>query len=229
MEKLTNIIEAVLFASGESVPVKEIAEKLDVNVSDVRVSVEEIKLKYPPESGIQLLSFNGKLQLSTNPLYKDEVSCVLNPIKEKEFTRTILECAAIVAYKQPITRTELEVIRGVNSDYAIRTLLELDMIFPCGRRDSIGKPIMYATTDNFLKRFRLNSLDDLPDYEQLMEKIARDSAERPDNYLYRKDEYVDEGDRAEESVQTEGKETENGFEIPDFLKNLGEDDLIKIE
>ncbi len=225
MEKLTNIIEAVLFASGAPVSIKELAEKLDVNVQDIKNSAEELKFKYPPESGIQLLVFNGKLQLSTNPVYKDEVAAVLNPIKEKEFTKTILECAAIVAYKQPVTRTELEMIRGVNSDYAIRTLMELEMITPCGRKDVIGKPILYATTDNFLKRFKLNSLDDLPDYDALMEKIAKQNGEKADNYLYKKDVY----DSGEEELVESEPEREDDFEIPDFLKGLDEKDLIKIE
>lgn len=211
MNNLTNIIEAILFASGNAVPLSLIAEKLGVSKKEVDAAVEELKEKHGDESGQLLLLFNGKAQFSTNPIYKDYVSAVLNPIKEKEFTKTILECAAIIAYKQPITRTELEAIRGVSSDYAIRTLLELQMIEPCGRKDAVGKPVLYATTDNFLKRFRLNSLNDLPDYDTLMQSIRLEEDE--DSYLYAKEDYVPE--------QTE--------EIPDFLKDLGAEDLIKID
>lgn len=226
MEKLTNIIEAILFASGASVAVRDLAEKLDVNMSDVKDAVEEIKLKFPPDSGIQLLTFNGKIQLCTNAVYKEEVARVLNPIKEKEFTKTILECASIIAYKQPITRTELEMIRGVNSDYAIKTLLELEMIEPCGRRDTVGKPIVYATTDNFLKRFRLNSLDDLPDYDTLMSQIAKQNGETErESYLYAKDTYVEKEETKEEAKQ----EVAASDNLPDFLKDLDPDSLITIE
>ena len=116
----------------------------------------ELKEKYGPERGIQLLTFNGKVQFASNPAYKQQISDVLTPIKEKEFTKTILECAAIIAYKQPVTKGDLEDIRQVNCDYAVHTLLELEMIEPCGRRDAVGKPILYTTPDNFLKRFRLN-------------------------------------------------------------------------
>lgn len=232
MEKLTNIIEAILFASGGSVEIKNFIEKFAVSRSEVNDAVEELKLKYPADSGIQLLEFNGKLQLSTNPQYKDEVALVLNAIKEKEFTKTILECASIIAYKQPITRTELESIRGVNSDYAIRTLLELNMIVPCGRRDTIGKPIMYATTDTFLKRFRLSSLDDLPDYDELMAKLAKESSSN-DSYLYHKDTYTSDDEEpadGEAAASDGGDEKKDGdYDIPDFLKNLGDDELIKIE
>ncbi|MGN1234830.1 MAG: SMC-Scp complex subunit ScpB, partial [Christensenellaceae bacterium] len=144
------------------------------------------------------------------------VSAVLNPIKEKEFTKTILECAAIIAYKQPITKAELEAIRGVSSDYAIRTLLELEMIEVQGRKDAVGKPILYGTTDNFLKRFRLTSLEELPDYETLMQSIHLSNDE--ETYLYAKEDF-------DPAASTE---EENKEELPDFLKDLGEEALIRI-
>ncbi|MBR2904078.1 MAG: SMC-Scp complex subunit ScpB, partial [Clostridia bacterium] len=146
MEKLTNIIEAILFAAGDAVPIDLIKEKLDVGKAETDAAIRQLERKYNGDNGIRLLHFNYKLQFATNPDYKESVSAVLTPIRESEFTRTILECAAIIAYKQPITRTELENIRnGVSSDYAITTLLNLEMIEPCGRKDAPGKPILYAT------------------------------------------------------------------------------------
>ena len=97
MERLTNIIEAVLFASGKSVAISDIAEKLGVTTGEVKRSLNELKERYGEEGGIQLLMFNNKAQLGSNPVYKEGVSAVLNPIREKELTRTILECAAIIA------------------------------------------------------------------------------------------------------------------------------------
>lgn len=205
---MTSTIEAILFASGNAVPLSLLAEKLGVTKREIDASIEQLKQKYDDEGGQLLLLFNGKAQFSTNPLFKDSVSAVLNQIKEKEFTKAILECAAIVAYKQPITRTELEAIRGVSSDYAVRTLLELQMIEPVGRKDAVGKPILYGTTDNFLKRFRLKSLSDLPDYDALMESLKLD--EEDESYLYAKEDYAPE-------------------ETPDFLQDLSKDELIKIE
>ncbi|MDE7214812.1 MAG: SMC-Scp complex subunit ScpB, partial [Clostridia bacterium] len=163
MNSLTNIIEGIVFASGEAVPVKFIMEKLGKTLKEINACVDELKEKYNEDSGIQLLVFNGKLQFASNPKYKEPIAEVLIPIKEKEFTKTILECAAIIAYKQPITKPELEDIRRVNCDYAIKILLDLQMIEPCGRKDAVGKPILYCTTDNFLKRFKLNSIAELPD------------------------------------------------------------------
>lgn len=239
MNNLTNIIEGIVFASGEAVPVKYIIEKLNCTLKDVNACVAELKKKYAEESGIQLLTFNGKVQFASNPAYRQQISDVLTPIKEKEFTKTILECAALIAYKQPVTKGDLEDIRQVNCDYAVHTLLELGMIEPCGRRDAVGKPILYTTTDNFLKRFRLNSIDDLPDYDQLMAQIAElnDTILREEeggNYLYRKDEYSgedvqDEGAQTAQPAKPEKKvaTTEEGYELPEFLD--GEENIIKIK
>lgn len=231
MENLTNIIEAIVFASGEAVPVKFIVEKLDCSLKEVNASIGELKEKYSEDSGIHLLTFNGKLQFATNPKYKNPVSDVITPIKEKEFTKTILECAALIAYKQPITKPELEDIRQVSCDYAIHTLLELEMIAPCGRKDAVGKPILYATTDNFLKRFKLNSIDELPDYDELMAQIAELNSsllsqdEDDGNYLYHKDEYRAETE--EDQVTQSDSVSEEEYEVPDFISE--DDDVIKID
>ncbi len=219
MERLTNIIEAVLFASGKSVAISDIAEKLGVTTGEVKRSLNELKERYGEEGGIQLLMFNNKAQLGSNPVYKEGVSAVLNPIREKELTRTILECAAIIAYKQPVTKTEIELLRGLNSDYAVHALLELNLIYPCGRKDAIGKPILYATTDEFLKRFKLSSLEDLPDYDTLMAAIARPEEDK-DSYLYARDEYSESAEgqpakeeKEEQAAQLKEKTADTKFPI----------------
>ena len=234
MENLTNIIEAILFASGDAVPIELLRDKLEITKREMDESIRKLEKKYSGDCGIRLLHFNHKLQLATNPDYRDPVSMVLMPIREKEFTRTILECAAIIAYKQPITRSELESIRGINSDYAITTLMSLDMITPCGRKDTPGKPVLYATTDNFLKRFKLKSLAELPDYDELMRRIAELNAipEVESNYLYEKDVYdpnsdpdllpAEEGESPIKSLDTEG------FELPEHLKD-SDDFIVKID
>ena len=239
MEKSTNIIEAILFASGNAVAYADICEKLSITSRELRKSLDELKAKYGEGGGIQLLEFNKKAQLASNPIYKSEVEAVLNPIREKELTRTILECAAIIAYKQPITRTEIEILRGCNSDYAVNALLELKLIEPCGRKDAVGRPVLFATTDEFLKRFRLHTLADLPDYDELMKAIKKDAVDR-DSYLYARDEYQEEGGQDEAPVDekpkqkprdheaSDGEKTDGGYEIPDFLRGLDDADIVKI-
>ena len=240
MEKLTNTIEAILFASGKAVAYSDICDKLSMTSRELRKALDELKAKYGEEGGIQLLEFNKKAQLASNPHYKEQVEAVLNPIREKELTRTILECAAIIAYKQPITRSEIELLRGSNSDYAVNALLELKLIEPCGRKDAVGRPILFATTDEFLKRFRLNSLADLPDYDELMRAIKRDDDR--DSYLYARGEYQEaeaetKGTAKEKELEQEEKpapeqlsllEKEERYEIPDFLRGLDDADIVKI-
>ncbi len=239
LEKLTNIIESILFVSGVQVAISDIADKLEVSESDVKTCLNTLKEKYSAESGIQLLIFNKKAQFCSNPNYADSVSSVLNPIKERELSRSMLEVAAIIAYKQPVTRVDLEEIRGVNSEYPVQKLLELGVIEPVGRKDAVGRPVQFGTTDKFLKRFQISSLDELPDYDELIEKIKSLHNDNEDDYLYKKDEYVEESSTTiiPDSNDNNEKPTEpttdeivlpdiTEEEIPDFLK--GEDvDVIK--
>ncbi len=236
LEKLTNIIESILFVSGTQVAISDIAEKLEVTDKDILNCVKILQEKYSENSGIHLLSFNKKLQFCSNPNYAEEVSSVLNPIKERELSKSMLEVAAIIAYKQPVTRIDLEEIRG-NSEYAVQKLLELGVIEPVGRKDAVGKPVLFGTTDKFLKRFQISSLDELPDYEDLINKIQLIHGDKQDDddYLYKKDVYVEEtavSDASNDSVEVQSVEQENveddfelpdieDEEVPDFLK--GED------
>ncbi len=227
-EKLTNIIESIAFVSGNPVAIKDISEKLEVDEKEIVQAVKKLQQKYCGDCGLQLLMFNKKIQFASNPEYAEEVSSVLNPIKERELSRSMLEAAAIIAYKQPVTRMDLEEIRG-NSEYAVQKLLELKVIEPVGRKDAVGKPILYGTTDEFLKRFQISSLDELPDYDELLEKIAQIHG-NDDDYLYSKDEYVEETAATEDNVKDTQKETKQNDqefdlppveeeEVPDFLKD----------
>ena len=218
LEKLTSIIESILFVSGTQVAISDIADKLEVSDKEIVNAVKVLQEKYSGESGIQLLSFNKKLQFCSNPKNADEVSSVLNPIKERELSKSMLEVAAIIAYKQPVTRIDLEEIRG-NSEYAVQKLLELGVIEPVGRKDAVGKPVLFGTTDKFLKRFQISSLDELPDYEELINKIqVIRGNQQEEDYLYHKDVYVDESEVKQEVAVTEVPENteEDDFELPDI-------------
>ncbi len=221
LEKLTNIIEALVFVSGTQVAIKDIAEKLQVEEKEILKCVKELQEKYSGDNGIHLLMFNKKIQFCSNPKYANEVSSVLNPIKERELSRSMLEVAAIIAYKQPVTRIDLEDIRGVNSEYVVQKLLELNMIEPVGRKDAVGKPVLFGTTDEFLKRFQISSLDELPDYEELLTKIQLiHGNDKADDYLYSKEVYqgesiLDEG-VAVTSNENGTKNYNEDFDLPDI-------------
>ncbi len=226
LEKLTSIIESIVFVSGSQVAISDITDKLELTEKELMNAVKKLQEKYSDGSGIQLLVFNKKLQFCSNPSNAEEVSSVLNPIKERELSRSMLEVAAIIAYKQPVTRIDLEEIRG-NSEYAVQKLLELGLIEPVGRKDAVGKPVLFGTTDKFLKRFQISSLDDLPDYDELINKIQLiHGHDKPDDdYLYSKDVYVEDpanntSNDTEKSSSVDAKsnktDADDDFELPDL-------------
>ncbi len=169
--RLSNVVKSILFLSGKPVEQKFIQEKLGVTAKEMRDAVSEIMEEFSGENGINLLRFNGKLQFATNPDYSNEVEQVLNLIREKELTNAMLETLAIIAYKQPATRLDIEEVRTVDSTYAIQNLTRLGLIEAVGRKDTIGHPVLFATTDEFLKRFSIGDVSELPDYETLLQKL----------------------------------------------------------
>ena len=169
------------------------------------IVLKKLQKKYDETSGINLLIFNGKLQFCSNPKYAEEVAAVLNPIRERELSKSMMEVAAIIAYKQPVTRLDLEQIRGVDSEYAIQNLLKLGIIEVVGRKDAIGRPVLFGTTDEFLKRFQISSLDELPDYETVLSEIKL--IHTPKSYLFTKDVYDESKDPELTNAQlTEGEQ-----------------------
>ncbi|MBO5102535.1 MAG: SMC-Scp complex subunit ScpB [Clostridia bacterium] len=199
MQNLQNIIEGILFVAGAGVSVDDIATKLEISPEEVLQTVHDLKQKYDETSGIQIITYKNKVQFCTNPDYADAISLVLNPIKERALTKTALETVAIIAYQQPITRLEIENIRGVGSDYAIQLLLTHNLIEVVGRKDVVGKPLLFGTTDEFLKRFELQSLSDLPKYEELLEQIKILNTNTDGESIYNEFEVVplDEADEIE--------------------------------
>lgn len=213
LKTLENIIEALLLVSGNQVSCKDIADKTGVTEKEVLSAAKNLQeSKYSGESGIQLLVFNKKLQFCSNPEYSEDVSAVLNPIKERELSKSMLEVAAIIAYKQPVTRIDLEELRGTNSEFALQNLLKMNVIEVVGRKDTVGKPVLFGTTDEFLKRFQISSLDELPDYDELINRIAKLRSPSSDSsYLFEKDEYVEENDEnlTQSVIEGVSNDTEN--------------------
>lgn len=171
MDKLNNIIESILFVSGKEVEENFIIDKLAITKQQFSEAVSELMTIYSGDCGIHLLRFNKKLQFCTNPAYSKNVESVLNPIRERELTNALLETLAIVAYKQPITRLEIEEIRTLDSTYSVQTLVRLGLIEAVGRKETIGKPILFGTSDEFLKRFNLAEITDLPEYDEFLERL----------------------------------------------------------
>lgn len=202
-ENIKDIVLSVLFVSGEGIEKPFIAEKLNITEKELDKAVEELKKIYCDEKGIHIITYKNKIQLASNPVYADFISEVLNPIREKSLTRAALETLAIIAYKQPITKLEIEDIRRVNCDYAVQILVDQNMIEVVGRKDAVGKPLVFGTTENFLKRFNLTDLAQLPDYDGLLERIK----------------VIEEGEEETKSDSLYNEFSLPEEEIPEFLKD----------
>lgn len=163
IEEITGIVEAILFSVGDSVPLGDLAKAMDMDKASCKRILDSIRDKYETENrGIRLMEFDGSYQLCTKPEYYDYVIRVVNQPKKHVLTDVVLETLSIIAYKQPVTRGEIEAIRGVKSDHAINRLIEYNFIQEVGRLDAPGRPILLGTTEEFLRCFGVKSIDELP-------------------------------------------------------------------
>ena len=204
---LKDVLFSILFVAGDGIEKSFLSEKLQVSQKELEKALQELKNDLSGDKGIHLIEYKNKVQLASNPNYANYISDVLNPIREKSLTRAALETLAIIAYKQPITKLEVEDIRRVNSDYAVQILVDQNMIEVVGRKDAVGKPLLFWTTDSFLKRFNLSDINQLPDYEELLERIKTIRAEEDEN--------------KQETLFKNVDNIEFEEDLPDFLK--GED------
>lgn len=162
-KEILNILESILFVSGDAVGISELAAAMEMDAQVLTDIVDKlIKQKQEEEAGILLTRVEDKLQLCSNMAYASFVEKVLQPVKKSRLSQSMLETLAIIAYKQPITRFEIEQIRGVKSNYSVATLIEKGLILRAGRKKALGNPMLYTTSDEFLRHFQLRSLDDLP-------------------------------------------------------------------
>lgn len=162
-KKKAAIIECMLFVAGEPVLIAEIARVLEQDEASVKALLYEMETMYRDEErGICLLATDDTVQLISNRDYIRYVEALLQPEQKKNVSQSILETLAVVAYKQPVTRAEIESVRGVRCEYAVSQLQKLGLISAVGRKDVIGKPMLYATTDTFLHKFGLHNLSELP-------------------------------------------------------------------
>lgn len=142
---------------------KELARALKTGEKAVRDTIKALKDEYDYEQrGFLLKRFGDKVQLATRPLYAQDVVRLLQPVQQQSLSQAAMETLAVVAYKQPVTRAEVEQIRGVKCDYSLQSLITKGLIHETGRKDTIGRPILFGTTDEFLSHFGLEGLEDLP-------------------------------------------------------------------
>ena len=181
MIDLTSAIEAILFAAGDSVPLARLSLVLGVSEQDVETSVKMLQESYiEQQRGMRILRLGDKVQMCSAPEYASFISKTLEQRKPPVLSQPALETLAVVAYFQPVTRAYIEQVRGVDSSYTVGVLNERGLIEECGRLEVPGRPVLFRTTDVFLRTMGISSLDELPELpdmtdsdgmEKLQEKI----------------------------------------------------------
>ena len=176
IKEIEAIIEAILFTMGESVEVNKIAKAIEHDVETTKKIIHNMMYKYEAEDrGLRIIELEDAFQMCTKKEVYEYLIRVAKQPKRYVLTDVVLETLSIIAYKQPITKLEIERIRGVKSDHAVNKLIEYNLVTEVGRLDSPGRPILFGTTEEFLRRFSVQSVDELPGITQ--EKVEDFKAE----------------------------------------------------
>lgn len=164
-QQLLGAIECMLFVAGEAVPHFELQRVLGVTEPELCALLQELAASLENNArGIRLSVTAETAQLQSSSAYAQYVEQLLQPAQQRTFSQSLLEALAVVAYKQPATRADVEAVRGVRCEYAMSQLVKLNMIQPVGRKDAVGRPVLYGTTDAFLRQFGIGAVSELPNY-----------------------------------------------------------------
>lgn len=178
IEKTEAAIEAILFTMGESVEAEKIAVAIEHDVDTTVKIIHNMMDKYENEDrGIKIIELEGSFQLCTKEEYYDNLIRICSQPRRYTLTDVALETLSIIAYKQPVTKIEIEKIRGVNSDRSVNKLVELELVKEVGRLDAPGRPMLFGTTEEFLRTFGVGSIDELPVISEDMVEQYKEEAE----------------------------------------------------
>lgn len=192
-KKMQAVIEAVLFTMGESIELDKLALAVDSDKDTVRQVIADMMKQYEKEDrGIKVIELENAFQLCTKKEYYENLIKVAKAPKKQVLSDTLLETLAIIAYKQPITKMEIEKIRGVSSEHAVNRLVEYGLCKELGRLDAPGRPMLFGTTEEFLRVFGVQSIDELPVISEDLVEQFKDEAEME----------LEAGQREAESVET---------------------------
>jgi segregation and condensation protein B len=177
-ESIKSALESILFVWGEPLEAKVAAELFNLPPADMLHILREMAGEYEERgSGLRIREADKAFQLCTNPENDDYITTLCTPVKEKRLSQAALEVLAVVAYKQPVTKAQIDAVRGIRSDRVLETLMRKDLIEEKGRSTGIGRPILYGTTRNFLLVFGFESLADLPELEDIGSIMLEDGSE----------------------------------------------------
>ena len=170
MQEVPGVLEALLFVAGEPVPIPDLCEALLLTRLEVEAAIDALSDQMLLEKrGLRVKRHGDSVQLSTKPEYAPYIEKLLQPVKRQSLSQAVMETLSIIAYRQPVTRGEIEAVRGVKCDYSIQMLLNRGLIREAGQKDTVGHPTLFVTTDAFLQHFDIESLADLPPERQMAE------------------------------------------------------------
>ena len=171
---LEAVVEAVLFTMGKSVELRQLAIATGQSEEETRQAVERLKARYDKEErGMEIIELEDSYQMCTRTGFYENLIRVAASPKKQVLSEVVLETLSIIAYKQPVTKMEIEKIRGVKSDHAVNRLVEYNLVQEVGRLDAPGHPALFATTEEFLRRFGIGSTENLPDMDPVREEEIR--------------------------------------------------------
>lgn len=205
------IIEAVLFTMGHSVELRQLAVAIGQDEKMARRVVESLRLRYEQENrGMQILELDGSYQMCTRAKFYENLIRVASAPKKQVLTEVVLETLSIIAYKQPVTKMEISRIRGVSSDHAVNRLIEYGLVYEVGRLDAPGRPALFATTEEFLRRFGVGSVTDLPGIdpeqeEEIIQEVQEELQVQLDENGALPEEAVSEAAEESDEIQEEEK------------------------
>ena len=163
INELCGILESILYVAGEPVRIDTLAHALNLTQMELEPAIEQLRDNCLLEKrGLRLNRHGMEIQMSINPEYAKYVEMLLQPVQKQSLSQAAMETLSIIAYRQPITKTEIEAVRGVKCDYSVQSLLNKGLIEEVGRKETLGRPILYGTTEAFLSHFGIESLDELP-------------------------------------------------------------------
>ncbi len=178
-EKLKGILEAILFTMGESVSPDRLAQALDRDTEEICEALKEMKEEYEADDrGLTLIELEGSYQMGTKVETYEYISKLVRQPKKRSLTDVLIETLSIIAYKQPVTKQEIESIRGVRSDFAVNKLIEYGLVKELGRLSTIGHPIIFGTTEEFLRCFGVSSVEELPDIDEVKKQNFLEEASK---------------------------------------------------
>lgn len=173
IREIKSVVEGLLFVAGDAVPIKELCDIINIDEPTLRKIINQMIDNFNDENrGIRIIEVNNCYQFCTKPEHYEYIERLVKPQNRQGLSQASLETLAIIAYKQPITKAQVDYIRGVKSESCFSRLVEKELIHDVGRMDGPGRPILYGTTDNFLKLFGLKSIKELPTLKPLADETG---------------------------------------------------------